>query len=130
MKRAFFLALLLGVTTAPTNAEPEEPEDSIWVHNGFLTGDQYRDLTDFYNRAMYVSGVIDGMLLAPMFKADKASLTWLETCIEGMKSDQVAFIVDQYLQRRPQDWHHQMHGNVFRAFSNVCPQLPSFGKFN
>jgi len=130
MKRAFFLALLLGVTAAPTNAEPEEPEYFSWVHNGFLTGNQYRDLMDFYDRTMYVSGVIDGMLLAPIFKADKALLGWLETCVTGMRQDQVAFIVDKHLQGRPQDWHSQMHFNVYRALGNVCPQSPFFGKFN
>jgi len=129
MKRAFFLVLLLLEVTAVSGAEAVSDAD-IMIQIGFITGSQYLEIRDSGKKTFYVMGVLDGIFLAPFFKADKPSLAWLETCLWDMTTTQTAAIVDQHLQGHPQNWHQAMHITVYQAFGNVCPQSPFLGKFN
>lgn len=105
--------LLLGGACLQAQDQPAE------IHNGFLTGNEYRDLANT-QRQHYIMGVIDGSLLAPLFGAPKPKLAWLETCVTGMRSDQVVAIVDKFLEANPVRWHQSMHVLVYSALRESC----------
>jgi hypothetical protein len=54
-----------------------------------------------YARARaYAMGIVDGMLLAPLFNAPKQDLSWFANCVEGMKDTQVVGILTKDLRGR------------------------------
>ena len=113
---------LLGVLTlaalAPVGrvAQQQQP---IAIKGGFITGNIYRDYSDGV-KAVYVMGVIDGMLDAPGFGAPKKKLAWLETCVVGMNGTQVAAIVDKSLRDTPEYWHEPLNAQVLSAMWDAC----------
>jgi hypothetical protein len=110
----FVLALLLCVSSA------RAADDVVAIHNGFLTGKQYRDesVTD---QVQYSAGLVDGMLLAPFFEgAEDGKVAKLGKCVEGMSSDQIAAIFRKYLDDHPERWHLPMHSSGYAALVGVC----------
>ncbi len=97
----------------------EEPPQPIEIKGGFITGNTYRDYSDDV-KAVYIMGVIDGMLDAPGFGAPKRKLAWLDTCVVGMNGYQVAAIVDKALRDIPEHWHQPMNGEVLSAMATAC----------
>lgn len=65
-------------------------------------------------------GVINGMLLAPLFGAPKDRIEWLERCLPYMTNDQVAAIILKHLQSHPERWHHQLHIESLNAMQAAC----------
>jgi len=60
---------------APGGGEPcRRRGEGVAIHHGFYTEGQ---------RWTYVSGVIEGMLLAPLYGAPKSKMVWIESCIVG-----------------------------------------------
>jgi hypothetical protein len=100
----------------PAQQQPKQP---IAIKGGFITGNTYREYSDDI-RAVYVMGVIDGMLDAPGFGAPKKKLAWLESCVVGMNGYQVAAIVDKKLRDIPEYWNEPINGEVFSAMSTAC----------
>jgi hypothetical protein len=109
--------------------------DVTSIHNGFLTGTNYRKLTQDQKR-IYAAGIIDGMFLAPVFDAPKriyfkpkemvptTRVEWLEACVEGMSDEQVAAIISKWLTDHPARWHESANTSVYSAFFDSCPAQP------
>ena len=97
------------------------PQSSVHIHNGFLTGQEYLDF-DARTQQGYAMGVVDGMLLAPMFGApsDAAKLKSLANCIEGMSNAQVKAIIDKFLKDHPERWNDPMHAVTYTAMMEAC----------
>ncbi len=114
-RRALLLCSVLVAASALGSAQ------SVVIHNGFMTGLSYRELT-LQAQSQYVSGVVDGMFLAPMFGAPKDNLLRFETCITGMRSDQVAAILSKELEDHPESWHEGAHTTLYRALLHRCPK--------
>ena len=66
---AMACAAMLLLAASPVAAE----ERGVAIHHGFYTGNAYRDLPEG-QRWTYVSGVIEGMLLAPLYGAPKSKM--------------------------------------------------------
>lgn len=94
-------------------------DDAIYVHNGFFTASGFRELAQS-TKQIYSMGLIDGILLAPLYGADKEKMVVLESCIEGMSGDQIAAIFDKYIQDHPERWHGNMHAVGFSAMKQAC----------
>jgi len=93
---------------------------SIAIHNGFLTGEQYRNegATD---QIMYSIGLVDGMLVSPLFGApDTGKAEKLGKCTEGMSGSQIVAILNKHLNDHPEEWNQPMHAIAFRTFRDVC----------
>lgn len=107
----------------PVLARQADQANGIVIHNGFLTGQDFRDLPDLRKRS-YAAGLIDGLFLGPLFDAPKSSLGWLENCVEGMTDGQVSAIISKYLDDNPGRWHQPVHGAAYSALLAVCPGSP------
>jgi hypothetical protein len=96
-------------------------DEGVLIHNGFGTGLDYMQMPDTRKQA-YAMGVIDGMLLAPLFGAPKSNMRWFESCVENMTDIQVAAILTKYLEKNPGRWHQTTHALMFSATKEVCPK--------
>ena len=120
---AAVVCVLIMSALHPVLARQADPADGVLIHNGFLTGQSFRDLPDLGKRS-YVAGLIDGLFLAPLFDAPKSSMGWLESCVEGMTDEQVSAIISKYLDDNPGRWHQPVHGAAYSALLAACPGSP------
>src|ERR1043166_9832860 len=90
MKR--FILVLLILMCVDSYASQQR----VNISRGFFTGKDYFDMSDTEKRA-YVTGAINGMLVAPFFGAPDERLTWLKTCTAKMSDEQAASVLSNYL---------------------------------
>lgn len=110
------LVLALTCLTAVASSQP------VAIHNGFLTGLKYLDLSQAHQRS-YAAGFIDGIFLAPLFDAPKTGrLADIEACGTGMNDEQVAAILTTHLRSRPELWHLGTHTAMYSALRERCPK--------
>lgn len=129
------LAVVLGAVVlspaAPTalHSHSTPPQASggidqpVSIHDGFMTGQRFRDLPEMSRRA-YAAGLVDGMLLAPLVGAPKAGLKWFESCATGMTDEQVAAIISKFVNDNPARWHEPLHAQFYAAMRQACPKAP------
>jgi hypothetical protein len=111
------VALVIHFTPMLSFAEP------VLIKDGFMTGNKFMELSSDEQSA-YAMGLVDGMLLAPIFDAPKAKLIWLESCIVGMSNKQVAAMLRKELESKPGEWHYSAHHAMYRAMLEACPGSP------
>jgi hypothetical protein len=70
-------------------------------------------------RRAYVTGQVNGMLVAPFFGASEENLSWLKTCSGKMSDEQLASILTRYIHDQP---NPQQNLNVvtFTALREAC----------
>lgn len=108
--------LLLVILLIPLMAHAN---DGVAVHDGFITGNIFRAL-DPTSKNVYATGLIDGILLAPLYGAPKEGLKNFEKCTVGMTGQQVVAIFEKYLNNNPERWHNSMHIIAFSALKGAC----------
>jgi hypothetical protein len=89
------------------------------IAKGFGIVKIYRGESEAF-RIGYVTGVMDGIALAPMFGAPETNMKWVNNCLVGMDGNQVTAIVDKYLKDHPESWHVQLNALVYSALIDVC----------
>ena len=117
MPRALVAVLLLSALAPAGLAAQKEPVEIKLGY--FLQGNGYLKLPEAA-KGTYVMGVVDGLLGAPVFDAPRKKTVWLEHCIVGMSSEQLAAIVDKYLRENPAQWNWAMNVLVYSAMSDAC----------
>jgi hypothetical protein len=126
MRGIALCVLVLGFLVFPWSpvfgrAQVPARDEPVTIHDGFLTGQQFRDLPESA-RKFYAAGVVDGAFLAPLFGAPKPRLQWLETCAVGMTDIQVAAIILKFLSDNPGRWHQPVHASAYAALLQACPK--------
>jgi hypothetical protein len=93
------------------------------IHNGWLKADEYSNFSDEGKQA-YAMGLLDGMYMAPAFGApdDNKILMSIASCVEGMKSTQVAAIIEKYVHDHPEKWHWDLKLVGYNALLDACPR--------
>jgi len=93
-------------------------QQTIKISPGFFTAKDYLDMSDTEKRA-YVTGQMNGMLVAPFFGAPEENLSWLKTCSGKMSDEQLASILSRYIRDQP---NPQANLNVvtFNALREAC----------
>jgi hypothetical protein len=94
-------------------------DHDVVIKSGFLTGNQYRAMTDDARRK-YAMGIVDGIFLSPFFGAKKENLSRLERCLSGMQDTQLVAILDKDLAEHPTRWHEPMNTLSYFAFIYAC----------
>lgn len=104
-------ALILAIDVYAT-------QQTVKISPGFFTAKDYLDMTDTEKRA-YVTGQINGMLVAPFFGAPEENLNWLKSCSGKMSDEQLASVLTQYVREQP---NPQQNLNVatFTALREAC----------
>ena len=99
MKRIFiFFSLSFLVATVLSAA------DQVQIRGWFITGEDFIGMKDS-EKHLYTAGVIDGMLIAPIFDALKEEMKWFESYTYNMSTTQLASILSKYLKENPEKWH-------------------------
>ena len=93
-------------------------QQTIKISPGFFTAKDYLDMSDTERRA-YVTGQINGMLVAPFFGATEDKLSWLKSCSSKMSDEQLAAVLTRYISDHP---NQQQNLNVvtFAALREAC----------
>ena len=106
-----FIALIAVINVHAT-------QQTIKISPGFFTARDYLDMSDTEKRA-YVTGQMNGMLVAPFFGAPEENLAWLKTCSGKMSDEQLASILTRYIRDQP---NPQANLNVmtFTALRQAC----------
>ena len=96
-------------------------QQTVKISPGFFTAKDYLDMSDTEKRA-YVTGQINGMLVAPFFGAPEENLTWLKNCSGKMSDEQLASILTHYAreQANPQQ---NLNVATFTALREACRKL-------
>lgn len=113
MKR--FLPLLALITFISVYANQQK----VSISGGFFNGKDYLEMTDTERRA-YVTGAINGMLVAPFFGAPQENLNWLKTCTSNMSDDQLAAILTSYINAQPSNLQSNLNVVTFSAIQQTC----------
>ena len=108
---------LLAVSPILSSANDE----GVLIRSGFVSGQQYLALAE-EKQSAYAMGVVDGILLAPIFGAPKKRMLQLEDCLTGMSDTQVAAILTKYLRDHPARWHDSAHVLMYSALLDACPK--------
>ncbi len=94
-------------------------QQTVKISPGFFTGKDYLDMSDTEKRA-YVTGEINGMLVAPFFGAPEENLNWLKTCSSRMSDEQLASILSRYIRDQPSQQQQNLNVVTFNALREAC----------
>jgi hypothetical protein len=114
LHRSFALTTAFFSLFAPSLAQSID-----YAASGFVTGNTYR-LLPYESQVMYSQGVIDGLLAAGLYGADRPELMTLIKCTEGMNGQQVAAILNNYLVQHPERWQLSMNWIAYRSMQDAC----------
>jgi len=116
MKRLLSLIALLAFVTVYAN------QQRVKISPGFFTGKEYLEMSDTERRA-YVTGDINGMLVAPFFGAPEENLNWLKTCTGKMSDEELASIVTKFIHEQPDQMQANLNVVTFNAVREACRKL-------
>ena len=94
-------------------------QQKVAISRGFFTGIDYLEMTDTERRA-YVTGAINGMLVAPFFGAPSDNLNWLKTCTAKMSDDQLAAVLSNHINNQPNNLQLALNVVTFNAIQETC----------
>lgn len=118
IRYAVAVLLLCGIAYGVGRAQ-----SMVFVPQGFVTGNQYRQLP-IRERLAYTTGLIDGLLLSPAFGAPRSHTAWIGECIHGMQNPQIQAMFDRQLEAKPEQWHGGANIIMKDALLNRCPNAP------
>jgi hypothetical protein len=107
--------VVLGLNLSMPNATAQ----TVFIRPGFYDGNAYLQLS-LAQQVAYISGVVDGIYLVPVFNAEHIKIERLHRCIEGMGNSQICAIVNKFLQNNPTRWHEPMNNLVYSALVKAC----------
>jgi hypothetical protein len=94
-------------------------QQAVKISPGFFTGKDYLDMSDTEQRA-YVTGEVNGMLVAPFFGAPEENLNWLKTCSGKMSDEQLASVLSRYIRDQPNQMQQNLNVVTFNALREAC----------
>jgi hypothetical protein len=93
-------------------------QQTVKISPGFFTAKDYLEMSDTERRA-YVTGEINGMLVAPFFGAPEENLSWLKACSGKMSDEQLASILARYIRDQPNQ-DQNLNVVTFTALREAC----------
>lgn len=117
-RRVVMVALImavLGFNLIMPNANAR----TVAIRPGFYDGNAYLRLGQA-QKVAYISGVLDGIYMAPILDAKNTRIEGLHRCIDGMTNIQICAIVNKFLQENPARWHEPMNNLVYLAIIKAC----------
>ena len=118
---SLLVVLLLLAMFDPT---PARAQSDVWVKDGFITR-----LTFFQSTVSeqnnYVLGVVDGVLLSPLFSGNSAKERALGECLleKQVTSTQVRLTTLKLIEDEPEYLNESAHVAVYNAIKAICPTV-------
>lgn len=103
----------------PTDAQERK---SVLIHGGFMGGEDCHRSSDD-SMAMYMAGVVNGLLVSPFLGAPETRMKPLSQCLTNVTSTQLAATLKKWLKENPERWHEGCHLAAFLALRQICGGL-------
>ena len=113
LRTAGMLVMALG--TAADAGEREE----VWIPGGFMTGEECL-LVSSESMTSYMMGVVNGLLISPLYGAPAERATTLSQCLEGVTGTQLGATLQKWLRENPERWHEGCHLAAYMALRRLC----------
>ena len=113
MKRLLPLIALVAFISVYAN------QQTVKISPGFFSGKDYLEMSDTEKRA-YVTGEINGMLVAPFFGAPEENVAWLKTCSAKMSDEDLAAILSRFIRDQPGQMQTNLNVVTFNALREAC----------
>ena len=113
MKRLLALLALLLFVNVYAN------QQTVKISPGFFSGKDYLDMSDTEKRA-YVTGQINGMLVAPFFGAPEENVNWLKSCSSKMSDEDLAAVLSRFIRDQPGQMQTNLNVVTFNALREAC----------
>ena len=113
MKRLLPLIALVAFISVYAN------QQTVKISPGFFSGKDYLDMSDTEKRA-YVTGEINGMLVAPFFGAPEENVAWLKTCSAKTSDEDLAAILSRFIRDQPGQMQTNLNVVTFNALREAC----------
>jgi hypothetical protein len=100
-------------------SDRKEPEFTTTTRlSGFIHGHEYR-LMNQSQKESYVTGVLDGLMVAFAMTKQTSSQQWLEECIQGVPVNQLTAFVTTYITTNPESSQATANELVFNALVSL-----------
>lgn len=121
----YFISILLVsfliVSATDTIAEPKLTRQFL-IHNGLLTGAKYLSLP-LSERNDVVTGIVEGMLVAPLLGAPDRQAYKLGQCLEGKDNTEIEIIITTFARNNPDRLLSNIGILAHTALSKACGGL-------
>ena len=111
MKRLSIFIIVLALA-APASAKTP-------IHGGFVSGQAYLDMPNL-RKIAYVTGLLDGMFLAPVFGGTVARQAWFGLCIDALGRTGIRDILVRRLRADTKTWDNRNPAKMYRAIRAGC----------
>jgi len=112
--------ILAGLAVALLAGEPAKAARAkILIQGGFVSGKAYLDMPNL-RKIAYVTGLLEGMFLAPRLGGDPKRLRWLALCTDAIGRRGVRDLLERYLLDRDRIWNNRNPAKMFRALVAGC----------
>ena len=115
MKRLSIFAIVL-VLAAPVAGGAAA---KIFIQGGFVSGRAYLDMPAL-RKIAYVTGLLDGMFLAPVFGGTVARQAWFGLCIDTLGRTGIRDILVRRLRADARTWNNRNPAKIYRAIRAGC----------
>jgi len=116
------LALALGLVLAGTQAAQPKVKKTF-IHGGFVSGTAYLDMPNI-RKIAYVTGLLEGIFLAPKLGGDPKRLRWLAVCTQSAGRRGARDMIERYLLDRDRSWKNRNPAKMYRALAAGCRRGP------
>ena len=120
--------VVVGVLLSISQVKAQVEMAPTLVPKSFLTGKDWRGLSKGEQQA-YAVGVVDGLDLAFAQGRQGIDLSWINTCVTGMSSDQIRTMLKEDIDANSEEWNlYTVHQAMYRALKKSCRQAPGKNK--
>lgn len=115
MKRLSIFTIVLALAAPATTVARAKTQ----IHGGFVSGQAYLDMPAL-RKIAYVTGLLDGMFLAPVFGGTVARQAWFGLCIDRLGRTGVRDVLVRRLRADARTWSNRNPAKMFRAIRASC----------
>ncbi len=113
------LTMLAAAAMAEQGGQDEEQGDGTKIPGGFTSGRDYVDMPG-RSKSAYVSGLMDGMILAPAFGGDVGRMKWFLACTETVGVGEMRDAINEYMFAHSDEWKSRNPAKFYRAIAGRC----------
>jgi hypothetical protein len=89
------------------------------IQGGYVSGKAYLDMPNL-RKIAYVTGLLEGMFMAPKLGGDPQRMRWLAVCTDSLGRRGVRDVIENYLLERDQTWDNRNPAKMYRALAAGC----------
>lgn len=118
MKRLSIFTIVLALA-APGAYGATEGSAKTVIQGGFVSGQAYLDMPNL-RKIAYVTGLLDGMFLAPVFGGTVARQAWFGLCIDTIGRTGIRDVLARHLLADGRTWNNRNPAKMYRAIRAGC----------